>query len=86
VIPCPACGLRDERGVLRAGLSRVRSKGALPGERLYRCRDCGVLWRCDESASSKMTRALAMIETTAEPVHQELSARRAPLLSEGGRP
>jgi hypothetical protein len=82
MIPCPACGLRDERGVLRTGLVRVRSKGALAGERLYRCRDCDVIWRCNESASSDMVRARGTIESTGEAVRPELpgvarSGRRA---------
>lgn len=59
MMPSPCCpnGAR--------GLKRVRSKAVLPGERHYRCQDCGALWRCPETAPDRMTPAKGTIETTA---------------------
>lgn len=68
MIPCPDCRALAKPGstVAAIGLKRVRSRRLLPGERNYRCGDCGQLWRCHESDLSVMVPVRGTIETTGE--------------------
>lgn len=73
-MPCPRCGLRDASGNLLRGIKRSRAK-TLPGERLYRCQDCSVLWRMRDGFD--LTEARETIETTAETLWPALGAANA---------
>jgi hypothetical protein len=67
MMPCPACPGRQ-------GLTRVRSRRVLSGERHYRCQDCGSLWRCPETpADAPLVRLGSVLET-----HGELVVPRLP--------
>jgi len=83
MMPCPRCGTNDERGALRPGLKRVRTKAALRGERLYRCADCSTLWRCDAATPDKLMLALETIETLGEPIIPKMLNRGPSLLGAG---
>lgn len=74
-MPCPACTALTVPGSSTSpvGLKRVRSRRLLPGERLYRCADCGQLWRTHESDLSVMVPARGTLEATGE--SRELAKR-----------
>jgi hypothetical protein len=70
MMPCPSCaGPR--------GLTRVRSRRVLSGERHYRCADCGAVWRCPDDAPDALTRLGSVIETHGELVVPALSEKPA---------
>ncbi len=75
-MPCPDCRALQAPGssAKALGLKRVRSKQLLPGERLYRCGDCGQLWRTHERDLSVMVPARGTIETTGASVPQNVRA------------
>jgi hypothetical protein len=66
-MPRPSCKALSKPGnsAKAIGLKRLRSKWLLPGERVYRCPDCGQGWWCDESNVGELVRDRGVINTKA---------------------
>lgn len=84
MMPCPACKALTVPGsnAQAIGLKRVRSRRLLPGERHYKCGDCGQLWRTHEANLSVMVPVRGTIETRGEPSAPTLRARQTRRLEE----